>query len=133
MKHIKKTVVLLLVAILLATTLLTGCTGKKTTYTDDALRTSAETAAKERVKAEISNNYKTFKITKESEDLVIDSVTNDESTWTANGTVTVVNRSDKDNVQTVNYMISFELIDYVGQPTPTFKLIEFSMDEIIVP
>ena len=47
--------------------------------------------------------------------------------------VTLTNRSDKENVQTVDFSVSLQLIDYIDQPTPTYKLIDFSLGEIIVP
>lgn len=133
MKQIKKTALIFLVAALLITTLFSGCAGVKTVYTDAALKQSAEAAAKDRVKTEISNNYKTFKIAKEKDDLIIESVTNEGLDWFANGTVTVVSKGDASNVQTVDFSIELELIDYVGQPTPTFKLIKFDMGKIEVP
>lgn len=133
MKHIKKTAIVLLVVSLLCSIVMFGCSSSRTEYSEAAIQSSAETAAKERVKTEISNNYKTFKIAKEKEDFVIDSITNDGSDWTVSGMVTLTNRSDKENVQTVDFSVSLQLIDYIDQPTPTYKLIDFSLGEIIVP
>lgn len=133
MKHIKKTAIVLLVVSLLCSIIMFGCSSSRTEYSEAAIQSSAETAAKERVKTEISNNYKTFKIAKEKEDFVIDSITNDGSDWTVSGMVTLTNRSDKENVQTVDFSVSLQLIDYIDQPTPTYKLIDFSLGEIIVP
>lgn len=133
MKHIKKTAIVLLVVSLLCSIVMFGCSSSRTEYSEATIRSSAETAAKERVKTEISNNYKTFKIAKEKEDFVIDSITNDGSDWTVSGMVTLTNRSDKENVQTVDFSVSLQLIDYIDQPTPTYKLIDFSLGEIIVP
>lgn len=133
MKHIKKTAIVLLVVSLLCSIVMFGCSSSRTEYSEAVIRSSAETAAKERVKTEISNNYKTFKIAKEKEDFVIDSITNDGSDWTVSGMVTLTNRSDKENVQTVDFSVSLQLIDYIDQPTPTYKLIDFSLGEIIVP
>lgn len=133
MKHIKKTAIVLLVVSLICSVAVYGCSSSRTEYSESAIRTSVETAAIERVKTEISNNYKTLKIAKEKEDFVIDDITNDGSNWTASGTVVLTNRSDKEDVQTVDFVISLQLIDYIDQPTPTFKLIDFSMGDIIVP
>lgn len=133
MKHIKKPVIILLVVAVLFSVLLTACSGDTSVYSDGVLRTNAENAAKERIKTELSNNYKKFKIAKEKEDLVIDTVTNEGKDWFVSGTVTVVNKSDEADVQTADFSLSLELIDYVGQPTPTFKLIDFEMGEIVLP
>lgn len=132
MKHIKKSGVILLVVAVLFSVLLTACSSDISVYPDSVLRTNAETAAKERVKTELSNNYKKFKIAKEKEDLVVNEVTNEGKDWFVSGTVTVVNKSDDTDVQTVDYSLSIELIDYVGQPTPTFKMLDFQMGEIVV-
>lgn len=133
MKHIKKPVIILLVVAVLFSVLLTACSGDTSVYSDGVLRTNAENAAKERIKTELSNNYKKFKIAKEKEDLVIDTVTNEGKDWFVSGTVTVVNKSDEADVQTADFSLTLELIDYVGQPTPTFKLIDFEMGEIVLP
>lgn len=133
MKHIKRTAVIFLVAALLLSSLLAGCAAPKSVYEPSVIESSAKAAAKERVKTEISNNYKTFKIAKEAEDLVLENVENDGMDWSVSGKVTVTNRSDAADVQTVDFSISLHLIDYVGQPTPTFKLTEFTMGDIVVP
>lgn len=133
MKHIKKTAIIFLVAALLLSSLLVGCSSPKSVYSDSVIESSAKAAAKDRVKTELSTNYKTFKIAKEAEDLVLESVEHDGKDWTVSGKATVTNKSDAADVQTVDFSISLELIDYVGQPTPTFKLIEFNMGKIVMP
>ena len=133
MKHIKKTAIIFLVAALLLSTLLVGCSSPKSVYPESVVESSAKAAAKERIKTELSTNYKTFKIAKEAEDLVLESVEHDGMDWTVAGKATVTNKSDAADVQTVDFSISLELIDYVGQPTPTFKLIEFNMGKIVMP
>lgn len=132
-KNIRKTAILLIVAMLLCSVALSACSAEKAVYSDSVLQTSVETAAKERVKTEISNKYKTYKVAKEAEDLVVESISNDGYDWFANGTVTATNRTDDADVQTVDFSISLHLIDYVGQPTPTFEQIEFTMGEIVAP
>ena len=133
MKHIKKSAAIFLVAALVLSVLLAGCSAPKSVYPDSVLESSAKAAAKERVKTEISNNYKSFKIAKEAEDYVLESVSNDGMDWNLSGKVTVTNKKDAEDVQTVDFAVALHLIDYVGQPTPTFKLVDFTMGKIVTP
>ena len=133
MKQFKKFATIFLVAALVLSTLLVGCSAPKSVYQDSVLESSATSAAKDRVKTELSNNYKTYKIAKEAEDLVVESVEHDGLDWTVTGKATVTSKSDAADVQTVDFSIALHLIDYVGQPTPTFKLIDFQMGEIVAP
>lgn len=119
MKHRKIAVAALLCAALVCGLLLTACTGSVTEVKD--LDAALEKAVRDYLSDYVKNNLSDYDYDEAATS--IDAPTNEDIMYTVKG-VLGLTRKDTGTAATADFDLSVEFINFVGQTTATFRMLE---------
>lgn len=134
MKQLRRNLAILLVLVVFASLALTACTAPRYSFSDEAIRSAVENAAKSQMKSVAGNGkYADYKVKTEKQGrkqaviITVDEIVEKDGYWVANGTSTLVSNTDKSEID-VEFEMTVELLDYVSE-SPILKFVDFKIIE----